>query len=100
MNRNQIDAIIDTIRNELPEVALGGYLLGYVSVCYLGAPYEVHTLDMSESIVEHYVAGQPLPNGMEKARSLARRGGYAYIEVYADCCCAVSESGSVSVIPC
>lgn len=99
-NQKKVDEIINAIQNEFPEVELQGVLLGYVSICYLGKPYEVHTLDMSGCIIEHYKAGVPLPNGMEKARTIALRGGYDFIEVYADCCRAVSGNGTVSVIPC
>lgn len=97
-NQNKVNEIIDAIRNEFPEVELSGVLLGYVSLCYLGVPYEVHTLDMSGQIIEHYKAGQTLPGGLEKARSLAIHGGYDFIEVYADCCRCISTSGDVSVI--
>lgn len=99
MNRRQVDAILDIIRQEFPEVELNGILLGVVSKCYLGAPYEVHTLDAGSQIVEHYKMGHPLPNGMEKARNLALRGGYDFVEVYVDCCRAVMPDGSVSVVP-
>ena len=75
-------------------------LLGFVSACYLGVPYKVHTLDMTESIVEHYKVGQQLPNGLEKARSLAIYGGYEFIEVYIDCCRCISSNGTVSVVKC
>lgn len=97
-NARKVQEIIDVIRNEFPEVELKGILLGYVSICYLGRPYEVHTLDLSGQIIEHYKSGQPLPNGMEKARSIAMRGGYDFIEVYVDCCRAISANGSVAVI--
>ena len=97
-NQNKVNAIIDAIRKEFPEVEISGMLLGYVSICYLGKPYEVHTLDMTGSIIEHYKAGQTLPGGLEKARSIAMRGGYEFIEVYVDCCRCVSSNGRVSVI--
>lgn len=99
-NQNKVNEIIDTIRNEFPEVELSGILLGYVSICYLGKPYEVHTLDMAGEIIEHYKGGQTLPGGLEKARSIALRGGYDFIEVYVDCCRAISSNGAVSVISC
>lgn len=99
-NQNKVNEIIDAIRNEFPEVELSGVLLGYVSLCYLGKPYEVHTLDMTGQIIEHYQGGQALPNGMEKARAIAMRGGYEFIEVYADCCRCISSNGAVSVISC
>lgn len=97
-NQSKVDEIIQAIQNEFPEVTLSGLLLGYVSICHLGPPYEVHTLDISGGIIEHYPAGRPLPGGMEKARSIAMRGGYAFIEVYLDCCRAISGDGTVSVI--
>lgn len=97
-NQSKVNSIINTIKHEFPEVELGGILLGYVAICYLGKPYEVHTLDLSGAIIEHYKSGQTLPNGLEKARSIAMRGGYDFIEVYVNCCRAISSDGSVSVI--
>lgn len=99
-NKEQVDEIKSAIINEFPEIELGGTLLGYVSICYLGEPYEVHTLSLAGSIITHYKRGEALPNGMEKARSIALHGGYAFIEVYTDCCRAISSDGSVSVISC
>ena len=90
--------IIDAICQGFPEVELGGVMLGIVSKCYLGENYEVHSLDIGGSIIEHFRQGQTLNGGMEKARSIAMRGGYEFIEVYVDCCRAVSSNGSVSVI--
>ncbi|MBL4935558.1 hypothetical protein JK636_07270 [Clostridium sp. YIM B02515] len=97
-NQEKVNNIINVIKSEFPEVQLSGILLGYVSVCYLGRPYEVHILDITGGIIEHFEAGHSLPNGMEKARSIAMRGGYDFIEVYVDCCRAVSSNGTVSVI--
>ncbi len=99
-NQQKVNEIINAVKNEFPEVEIQGVLLGFVSICYLGKPYEVHTLDMTGQIIEHYKEGQPLPGGLEKARSIAMRGGYDFIEVYVDCCRAVSSTGAVSVIPC
>lgn len=97
-NQHKVNEIINTIRNEFPEVEISGVLLGFVSICYLGKPYEVHTLDLSGQIIEHYKSGQTLPGGLEKARSIALRGGYDFIEVYVDCCRCVSSTGAVFVI--
>lgn len=99
-NRRKVDSIINAIRSEFPEVEISGIMLGIVSKCYLGRPYEVHTLDVTGQIIEHYKAGSALPGGMEKARGIAIHGGYDFIEVYADCCRAVSSNGTVSVIQC
>lgn len=97
-NQEKVNQILDAIREEFPEVEISGVLLGFVAVCYLGKPYEVHTLDMSGQIIEHYKAGQPLPGGLEVARTIALRGGYDFIEVYADCCRCISANGTVSVV--
>ena len=99
-NQSNVNEIIAAIRNEFPDVEISGILLGCVAVCYLGKPYEVHTLDITQGIIEHYKSGQTLPGGLEKARNIAMRGGYDFIEVYVDCCRAVSSNGAVSVIPC
>lgn len=99
-NSKQVEEIQKAIRSEFPEVELVGILIGYVAICYLGKPYEVHTLDFTGNIIEHYKAGQMLPDGMEKARSIALHGGYAFIEVYVDCYRAVSANGDVAVVPC
>ena len=80
-NQSKVNEIIDIIRNEFPEIEISGILLGCVSICCLGKPYEVHTLEMAEQIIEHYKEGQMLPSGLEKARSIAMRGGYDFIEV-------------------
>lgn len=37
---------------------------------------------MTGRIIEHFKTGQALPNGMEKARTIAMRGGYAFIDIY------------------
>lgn len=99
-NQQTVDRIIDAVRNEFPYVEIQGVLLGVVSICHLGKPYEVHTLDITGGIIEHYKSGHPIPGGLEKARAIAMRGGYEFIEVYLDCCRAISSNGAVSVIPC
>lgn len=55
-------------------------------------------LDAAGQIIEHYKQGEPLPGGLEKARGIAMHGGYEFIEVYSNCCRAISANGSVSVI--
>lgn len=97
-NQKRVDEIINTICNEFPDLEISGIMLGIVSICHLGKPYEVHTLDIAGQIIEHYKSGQVLPGGLEKARSIALRGGYDFIEVYVDCCRAVSANGTVSVV--
>ena len=93
----KVKDIVNQLEAELPEIKLSGFLIGIISRCYLGDPYEVHTLDAAGEIITHYKRGEILPNGMEKARSLAMMD-YAFIEVYTDRCCAIGEDGSVAVI--
>ncbi|MDR2327453.1 MAG: hypothetical protein LBE51_18885 [Acidovorax sp.] len=91
-------ALIDAIRQELPEVSVDALPFGIVSRCYLGAPYEVHTLDCSGSIIQHYKTHESLPASLERARSLALHPGYAFIEVYGSRLIAVSASGQTALI--
>ena len=96
-NQNKVNGLSMRFGRNFPKWSCG-VMLGIVSQCYLGKPYEVHTLDLGGGIIEHYKSGQPLPGGLEKARSIAIRGGYDFVEVYSDCCRAVSSSGSVAVL--
>ena len=59
-NQKQVDEIIGEITNEFPEVKLEGLLIGFVAICYLGKPYEVHTLDLSGRIIQHFQEGVKL----------------------------------------
>ena len=97
-NKKEVNEIINTIKSEFPDVDINGILLGFVAKCYLGAPYEAHTLDLVGEIIEHYKRGETLPGGLDTAKSIALHGGYDFIEVYTDCCRAISSNGSVSVI--
>ena len=86
-NQHQIEAIINQLKKDFPEISLPSMLVGIISKCYLG------------NIIEHFHRGESLGNTyLEKARSLAMFGGYSFIEVYTDCLRAVDESGDVSVI--
>lgn len=90
--------LLAAIRAELPEVAVDALPMGIVSKCYLGAPYEVHTLTCSGNIIQHFKTGEPLPALMERARSLAQHAAYAFIEVYPSRLITVSTSGQTAVI--
>lgn len=98
MNRQAFDSFVDAIRNEFPEIPFENHPVGIVAKCYLGAPYEVHTLDITGSIIMHYKMSESLPPLMERARSIAMHGGYEFIEVYVDSLRAVKVDGSVSVV--
>ncbi|MDJ8840503.1 hypothetical protein LD639_24375 [Salmonella enterica] len=97
-NQKEVNEIINTVKSEFSNVDINGILLGFVAKYYLGAPYEAHTLNLVGEIVDHYKRGEILPNGLDKAKSIAIHGGYEFIEVYTDCCRAISSNDSVSVI--
>ncbi len=97
-DKKNVQKLIDQIASEFPELAAEQLPLGIVSKCYLGNPFEVHSLDARLEIIKHYKRGEVIPNGMEKARRLAMHPSYAYIEVYTNMICAVSKFGEVSII--
>ena len=97
-NRHDVDALLDAIRDELPEISIEHLPLGLVAKCYLGRPYEVHTIERNGHIIEHYVAGRSLPGALERARGLALHESYAFIEVYTDKLIAVAMNGDTSLV--
>lgn len=97
-SKESVDELLREIGQELHELSAEFWPIGYVSKCYLGEPYEVHSLDRTGNIICHYKVGQSLPNGMERARTIARHPQYAFIEVYSDKLIAVTQSGDVSLI--
>jgi hypothetical protein len=72
--------------------------LGWVAKCFLGAPFEVHTLDPSGEIARHFRGSEAMPPALERARSLARGGRYLFIEVYVDKLVAIAGDGTTSVL--
>lgn len=97
-NRHDVAALLDAIHAELPEIAIEHLPSGIVAKCWLGTPYEVHTLERDGDIIRHYKRFESLPALLERARSLALHPGYAFIEVYADKLIAVADSGETSVV--
>lgn len=97
-NQHEVEKLLEAITSEFPEILISGELEGIVSKCYLGSPYEVHSLDIAGNIVYHYERSEVMPGKLEMARSLAIYGNYAFIEVYTNCLRAVSREGDVSVI--
>ncbi|WP_430222239.1 hypothetical protein [Paenalcaligenes sp. Me131] len=97
-SQTQTQALVDAMHAEFPDVQIEGLPIGIISKCYLGEPFEVHTLDYVGQIIQHYKKGAPLPKGMEAARSLARLPHYSFIEVYTDKLITVSQSGQTAII--
>lgn len=93
----QLQEVIDGIHREFAE-QWAAIPLGFVGHCYLGPPYEAHTLTVDAQIIEHYVVGQALPGRLEQARALARSEHYLVIEVYPDQLVCVRTDGSVATV--
>lgn len=95
-NHAQIEGFIQSVHKEFADLKPAQCLVGIVAECFLGSPYEVHTLDLTIKIIDHYKVGQPLPGRLEQARALAKHPSYVFIEVYTDSICAISPDGFVS----
>ena len=93
-----VEALIAAIQQELPEVTIDKQPIGIVCRCFLGEDYEVHTLDRTGGIIQHYRRGQSLPPLLERARSLASHSQYLFVEVYMDSLVAVRSNGETSYI--
>lgn len=90
----QIEEIVDDLHREFADT-WSAVPLGFVAHCYLGAPFEAHTLTVDGAIIEHYRTGEVLPGPLERARALARSEHYGVIEVYRDRLVCVHSDGSV-----
>ncbi|MDF2925396.1 MAG: hypothetical protein K0R57_4310 [Paenibacillaceae bacterium] len=95
-DNSKVQELVGAMQKEFADLKPIQQFIGLVAKCNLGFPYEVHTLDIVGDIVDHYKKGRTLPDGLEKARILAQHPSYAFIEVYTNCICAVSDDGTVS----
>jgi len=94
-----VEALIAVIQQELPEVTIDKLPIGIVSRCCLGEDYEVHTLDRTGGIIQHYRRRHSLPTLLERSRSLALHSEYLFVEVYVDSLVAVRAGGETSIVP-
>lgn len=94
-----LEKVLETIRKDFPEIRCLGQFLGILAICRIDDTYDVHMLDFQGQVIRHFHKGEPLPEGLEKGRNLALYGGYAFVEVYTDCCRGVFGDGQVAVIP-
>ncbi|WP_370295274.1 hypothetical protein [Rossellomorea marisflavi] len=94
----KMDQLKQVISSEFPDLQPYQMPTGIIAKCYLGRPYEVHTLDMKLDILSHYKKGESLPQFMDRGRRLAMNPNYEYIEIYSDTLRAVTGNGDVSVI--
>lgn len=89
--------LVEKLKEEFGALGIIEYPLGVVSKCYLGAPYEVHILDLTgDMIIEHFKAGNNLPGELERARGLAMNASYAFVEVYPNKMILVKEDGTTT----
>jgi hypothetical protein len=79
----QFQEIIDELHHEFTQ-RWASLPLGLVSRCYLGHPFEVHTLAPDGGILEHYRIGQPMPGPLEGARKHGLSDLYVAVEVYSN----------------
>jgi hypothetical protein len=93
----EIDEFVDGVRHEFAE-KYHTIPAGIVAECFLGEPFEVHTLALDGSIIEHYRRGQALPAALERARALAGSPAYLAVEVYPDRLVCVRADGSVVLL--
>jgi len=90
-----MDDLIKAIQEEFGTAELADLPLGIVAKCFLGHPYEVHTLDLSRSqIVKHYKVNEAMEADFEKARTVAMHNAYALVEVYKDKIILIREDGT------
>jgi hypothetical protein len=89
--------LLNAIQEEFGCAELTSLPLGIISKCFLGHPYEVHTIDLSGStIVKHYRINEMMQGDFEKARNLAKHNAYALVEIYKDKIVLIREDGSAS----
>ena len=117
MSKTELDRLLRKPRSKeymeaMRKLDIGSHVLGdaqrdeiirilqeeFVAKCYIGPEYDVHSINMSGGIIHHFQKNESMPPELAKARALAARGTYEFIEVYHDCCRCVSADGSVAVI--
>jgi hypothetical protein len=92
-----MEELMKVIEEEFGTAGLQSLPLAIIAKCYLGAPYEVHTLDLgAQIIIHHYKRSEPLPAYIEKARSLALHHAYSIVEVYTDQLIVINDDGSAT----
>lgn len=97
LGATEMRGIVDDIRREFDEKYCSTPI-GIVGKCYLGEPFEVHTLALDGEIIEHYRVGETVPGGLERARPLAVSPVYLAVEVYSDRVVCIRADGSTAVL--
>jgi hypothetical protein len=90
-------ALLQAVQQEFGTAELASLPLGIVAKCFLGHPYEVHTLDLNAGqILRHYKSNEAMAADFEKARTLACHHAYALVEVYPDKLILIREDGTAT----
>lgn len=89
------DNLLKAIQEEFGTADILSLPIGIVSKCFLGHPFEVHTLELSgKQIISHFKFSEPMAVDFEKARAVAKHNAYAMVEVYKDKIILIREDGS------
>lgn len=89
--------LMKAVQEEFGTADIASLPLGIVSKCFLGHPYEVHTLDLSTTqIIRHYKISEAMGGDFEKARGIAKHNAYVMVEVYKDKMILIREDGTAT----
>ncbi|MFC4334517.1 hypothetical protein [Salininema proteolyticum] len=78
------------------ELAASAVPIGIIAHCHLGEDFQVHTITPAlDDIIAHYRRGEPLPDGLERARAWTRTASYLAVEVYEDGVLCIRPDGTV-----
>ncbi len=92
-----MEELMNAIHEEFGTAELSNLPLGIVSKCFLGHPYEVHTLDLSgRQIIKHYKINETMEADFEKARTVAKHNVYSMVEIYKDKIILIREDGTAT----
>jgi hypothetical protein len=92
-----IGELLKAIKEEFGTTELTSLPLGIVSKCFLGSPYEVHTLSLSgNQIIKHFKTNETMEADFEKARTVAKHNAYALVEIYKDKIILIREDGTAT----
>lgn len=102
MSEKEKNELLDIVKEEFSDVSLNivdeASLVGILAKCYLGHPYEVHTLSFMGFIIKHYTINEELPKGFEVGRALCLHPQYEFIEIYDNFIVGVYIDGSTSIV--
>lgn len=98
ISQEDIDKMIEAIREEFPDIDISTQFFGCMAVCHLGAPYEVHTLVPNENCIIHYHANYSFEAPLDKCRNLCLVPDYIFVEIYDQSFRAISKNGAVAQI--